>query len=131
MTASYYLFCFGYSLLGLIFSMLMQMKSLSDKAKVANVIFKPSAFFQSEWVSILLSLTVIGIGLFTIPLVSSMKPEYLIYVKPLFLPIGYMGTDFMLKIFGIVNKKINSAIDFKTTQADTASGNLDKPTPAV
>lgn len=131
MNIYYYLYCFGYSLLGLIFSMLMQMKSLNDKAKAANVIFKPRSFFQNEWTSILLSLTVIGIALFSIPLVFELEPKYIIWIKPLFLPVGYTGTDFMLKVFGIWNKKINNAIDFKTTEADKASGNLNAPTPAT
>jgi hypothetical protein len=41
-----------------------------------------------------------------------------------------MGTDVLLKLFGVVNKRLNTAIDYKTTEADKATGNLDNPTPA-
>jgi hypothetical protein len=42
-----------------------------------------------------------------------------------------MGTDILLKLFGVVNKRLNAAIDVKTTQADEANGTTAAPTPAT
>jgi hypothetical protein len=42
--------------------------------------------------------------------------------------VGYTGSDIASRIFGVVNKKINSAIDYKTTVADQATGDTEAPT---
>jgi archaellum biogenesis protein FlaJ (TadC family) len=131
MTLSLYLDCFVIAILGLIISVLIQMKSQSDKAKMANLIFSGPQFLKTEWITITLSLVTIVVGLFFIPIVVGWKPGYLPFVKPAFLPIGYMGTDILLKLFGVVNKRLNAAIDVKTTQADEANGTTAAPTPAT
>ena len=43
--------------------------------------------------------------------------------------IGYTGSDVLNRVFSVANKKLNSAIDYKTNIADGATGNLEKPTP--
>lgn len=47
----------------------------------------------------------------------------------LFSTVGYTGLDIALRIFSVTNRKLNAAIDHKTTIADQVSGTLDKPTP--
>lgn len=131
MTLSLYLNCFLIALLGLLLSMLMSMRALKIKAKLANVEFFPKKYFQDEWISILISLVVIGIFLMFLPWVFNWKPEVIKFSMPIFATVGYMGTDIILKIFSVVNDRINAAIDFKTTQADKANGTLDAPTPAA
>ena len=46
-----------------------------------------------------------------------------------FTTVAYMGQDLALRVLGRTSKEIRAAIDYKTTQADTANGTLDKPTP--
>lgn len=131
MTLSLYLTCFGIAILGLVFSMLLSMRSIMIKSKLANVIFKPSSYFQDEWISILISLVVIGIFLSLLPWALDWKPESIKFVRPIFATVGYMGSDIILKFFSVVNSRINSAIDYKTTISDKATGTLDAPTPAT
>lgn len=118
MTIQLYLYCGFIGFLGLVFAVLMQLKSQKDKAKVANLPFKISSFFADEWINVALSIVVIIIGLVLIPSVVGWRPQYITFVKPAFLPIGYMGTDIILKLFGVVNKRLNAAIDVKTNIAD-------------
>jgi len=132
MTILFYLNCFVIAILGLLFAILLQLKSQSDKARLANLI-RPTftSFVKEEWINISMSIVVIIVAMFFIPILMDWKPQVLIYVRPAFLPIGYMGTDILLKLFGLVNKRLNAAIDAKTTEADKASGNLSAPTPAT
>jgi|SRR6185312_7715617 len=130
MSVSLYINCSIIALLGLALAVLLQMKSQSQKAKQANLVFSPGSYIRQEWITISISLIVIVIGLYFIPIVVGIKPQYLPYIKPAFLPLGYMGTDIILKLFGVVNKRLNAAIDYKTTQADEANGTSNAPTPA-
>ncbi len=129
MSIELYVTCGLIGLLGLIFALLLQLKAQKDKAKVANLQFTASGFFEDEWINILLSLITIIIGLVFIPWVVGWKPSYIPFVRPAFLPIGYMGTDIILKLLGVVSKRLNSAIDYKTDISDKATGTLGTPTP--
>lgn len=132
MTILDYIYCGVLALLGLGFAVLLQLKAQRDKAKLANLILPTiGSFIKDESITIALSLITIVIGLFLIPVVVGWKPSYIPFVRPAFLPIGYMGSDILLKLFGVVNKRLNAAIDSKTTEADKASGNLAAPTPAL
>lgn len=131
MTTALYINCGILALLGLAFATLLQMKSQRDKALLANLQFSAANFLKLEWMTISCSVIVIIIGLYLIPTIVGINPKYLPYVKPAFVPLGYMGTDIILKLFGVVNKRLNAAIDAKTTQADKANGTVDAPTPAT
>jgi hypothetical protein len=130
MTISLYINCLAIAILGLIISMLMQMKSLSDKAKSANVIFIPKTYFQKEWISILIAIAIISLWLILLPAIAGLEPKYEKYFKIFSLPMGYMGTDIVLKFLGLINKKINSAIGYKSNIADKETGTTNEPTPA-
>lgn len=127
-----YIYCGLLALLGLLFAVLLQLKAQSDKAKLANLIVPTfRTYIHNEWITLSLSLVTIIIGLFLIPIIVGLKPQYVPYIRPAFLPVGYAGTDILLKLFGVVNKRLNAAIDEKTTTADTTTGNLGAPTPAL
>ncbi len=132
MNIIFYLNCFVIAILGELFAVLLQLKSQNNKAKLANLI-QPTfgSFVKEEWINISISMVVIILAMFFIPIVMDWKPAALSYIRPAFLPIGYMGTDVLLKLFGVVNKRLNNAIDYKTTEADKATGNLEAPTPAI
>jgi hypothetical protein len=46
-----------------------------------------------------------------------------------FTTLAYMGQDAALRVLGRTSKELRGAIDYKTTQADTANGTTEKPTP--
>jgi hypothetical protein len=131
MTLLDYVYCGILAMLGLLFAILLQLKSQSDKAKLANLVVPTfGTFVHNEWITISLSIVTIIIALFLIPIIIDLKPGYVHYIRPAFLPIGYAGTDILLKLFGVVNKRLNAAIDYKTTIADTQTGTTAAPTPA-
>jgi len=134
MTISNYVYCGVLAFLGLAFAVLLQLKSQRDKAKQANLILPTlGSFVRDEAVTIAISILTIIIALFLVPIVTNLKPQYVLYIKPAFLPIGYMGSDILLKLFGVVNKNLNAAIDMKTNIADTdpTTGKMQAPTPAL
>jgi len=133
MTLSLYLYSISIALLGLLLATLLQMKSQNDKARDGNIIIVPTlwAYIREEWLATTISIVVIAIAILLIPVVLSLKPEWLPYIRPAFLPIGYMGTDIFLKTMGVVSKRVNAALGSKAAQADEANGTVDAPTPAA
>lgn len=130
-----YLQCFSISLLGLILSLLMVLKSQLNKAKLANVIFDWRLFFRADiWISIAGTLVMVGMALILLGPFLKKYPQFAdntLMILVIFSAFGYLGSDLASRFFSVVNSRINSAIDYKTTQADTASGNLSAPTPAT
>ena len=131
MTPSLYFQCALLALLGQLFNQMLIMKSLNDKARAANVIFKIGDYLKTDGFTIIASFISIVICLLLANTLFDWQPVLLKYAPVLFAAFGYMGSDFGSRLFGIANKRINAAIDAKTTQADTANGTLDAPTPAA
>jgi hypothetical protein len=105
------------------------MKSLQDKARKANVEFKISDYFKYDWLSISASILTIILFLFFLKYGAKRWPQFVDAFTILFAFIGYTGSDVASRLFSVVNKKINSAIDYKTTVADTSTDDLENPTP--
>jgi hypothetical protein len=129
MTLYVYLECFAVALVGMALHTALKMKSLQDKARLANVEFKLRNYFAQDWLSITASILTIILFLFFIDNILKWKPSVLDYLKILFGFIGYTGSDIASRLFSVVNKKINTAIDYKTTVADEQTGDLGNPTP--
>lgn len=121
MTTHLYLVCFAIALIGMALQTALKMKSLQDKAKAANVIFKPSQYFADDWLSIVASLLTILMFLLFVDNILNWKPAVTDYVKIGFAFIGYTGSDIASRLFGVVNRKINNVIDEKTNIADSGS----------
>jgi hypothetical protein len=122
------------SLVGLGLSMLAVLKSLTTKAKLANVIFNWKLYFSTDLILQLIGtvFTVAG-GLILLQPFLINYPQFAsnnFKILIGFATIGYVGSDIASRLFSVVNGRINAAIDFKTTQADTANGTVDAPTPA-
>jgi len=117
-------------LLGLLLSTITVIQSLKNKAKIANVIFTVSSYFKDDGVLTMAGSSVMIImGLVVLEYVPpSTNPLLLIAI---FATAGYTGSDLASRFFSVANKRINDAIDYKTTIADKASGTLDNPTPTT
>lgn len=130
-----YLNCFLISLLGLSLSVLLVIKSLTTKAKLANVIFDWKLFWKTDAIfSVLGTLLTVGIALMLLGPFLKSYPKFsdnTLVIMVVFSALGYLGSDVASRFFSVVNSRINGAIDFKTTLADTATGTLDAPTPAT
>lgn len=129
MTLQIYLELFIVAMIGMALHTTLKIKSLKDKARLANVEFKIRQYFINDWPSILASVLTIGMFLFFIDSIVKWQPKAANYLRVGFAFVGYTGSDIASRLFSVVNKKINSAIDYKTTVADVAEGTADAPTP--
>lgn len=129
MTFYLYLQLFVVALVGMALHTALKMKSLQDKARLANVQFKLRNYFAQDWLSITASILTIIMFLFFIDNILHWKPQAMQYLKIGMAFVGYSGSDIASRLFSVVNKKINNAIDYKTTAADMATGNTEAPTP--
>jgi hypothetical protein len=130
MTIQLYIICFVVAILGMALQTILKLRSIKTKAALANVSFNPLTYFKEDWLSIAASLITIILTLFFVSEILNWNALVINYVKIGFAFVGYTGSDIMSRLFSVVNARINSAIDYKTTIADTATGTLDKPTPA-
>src|SRR6478735_7737712 len=124
-----YFILFFLASLGMILQMLLKAKSIQDKAKKANLEFSLREYFFDDWLSHAVSVTTIVMFLFFVTEAINFNQMVANYLKIGFAFIGYSSADIASRIFSVVNKRVNNAIDYKTTQADEANGTTDKPTP--
>lgn len=129
MNAGDYAIIFLISLLGMVLQMLLKIKSIQEKAKKANVIFSIKEYLRDDWVSHGISLVTIIMFMFFITELVNFNAIVSKYLKIGFAFVGYSSADIASRIFSVVNKRVNNAIDYKTTIADEANGTTDKPTP--
>jgi len=130
-----YLSSFLIGLIGLSLSVLTVLKSLTRKARLANVIFDWKLFFKADFILQLVgSLLTIALALMLLNPFLKQYPKFeenTLLVLAVFATIGYVGSDIASRMFSVVNSRINSAIDFKTSISDGLTGNLENPTPAA
>lgn len=129
MTFEMYLTCSAVALVGMALNTALKLKSLQDKARLANVEFNIAKYFRNDWLSITASVLTVIMFLLFVDNILKWKPQAADYLKIGFGFIGYTGNDIASRLFGVVNKKINSAIDYKTTIADEQTGTAAEPTP--
>ncbi len=132
---NFYLTCFLMGIIGVALSTITVLQSLTKKAKIANIIFNWKLFFSADiFIQLIGSLITVGGALLLIGPFMRQYPQYAdkdFAIMVVFATIGYLGSDVASRLFSVVNSRINGAIDYKTTQADTANGTVDTPTPAV
>jgi hypothetical protein len=119
--------------IGMVLQMLMKAKSIQDKARLSNVQFKFWSYFVDDWLSHLISLGAIALYVF---LIRRRIVEAPVNMYELILAfsatVGYTGADIVSRFFSFTNKRINAAIDHKTTIADNSVGvDPNMPTPAT
>lgn len=129
MTTALYFQCFAVAFFGMVLQALLKIRSIQDKARKANVTFSAKEYLVDDWVSHCASLTTVVLVMFFVDELAHFSEYVMDYVKFGFAFVGYTGSDVMSRIFSVVNKRINNAIDYKTTQADEANGTTEKPTP--
>lgn len=123
-----YISCALMGLLGLILSTITVIQSLKNKAKLANVVFSTKSYLKDDGILTGIGSSVMIImGLVVLEYIPpTMNPLWLIAI---FGTGGYTGSDLASRFFSVANRKINDAIDYKTTIADKANGTMDAPTP--
>lgn len=116
--------------IGMILQMLMKAKSIQDKARLSNVQFKFIEYFINDWLSHLISSVAVVLYLYLAKnRLANIPPNLYELVLAFSATVGYSGADIVSRFFSFTNKKVNAAIDYKTTKADEVNGTVDKPTP--
>ncbi len=123
-----YIKCFLVAVIGFAIFTGLKMKSMQDKARSGNIQFSAKDYFKDDWISICVSLLTIIMFLLFIDEILNLKPAMINYVLMGFAFVGYTSSDIASRLFSVANKRLNKAIDEKTTIADTTTGNLSKPT---
>jgi len=130
MTTTLYIQCFAVAFFGMLLQALLKIKSIQDKARKANVQFSAKEYLVDDWASHCASLVTVIMFLFFVDELANFSDKVMEYLKFGFAFVGYTGSDIMSRLFSVVNKRVNNAIDYKTTMADEAAGTTDKPTPS-
>ncbi len=129
MTIQLYIECFLVALIGMLLQAVLKMKSIQAKAKAGNFEFSPSQYFKDDWLSLTASVLTIVLFLFFVPAILKMRPQAIDNAVIFFAFVGYTGSSIVSRIFSVVDKRLNAAIDYKTNIADKETGTLDAPTP--
>lgn len=148
-----YLKLISASLVGLGIQLVAKNKSIQNKAGLANVQYHGMVeLLRNDLPSIIG--TLLTISLFFLIIGGAVNPgnldlpdkpmsflygwvvlsKRIIYegvLAALFATIGYTGMDIALRFFSVTNRRINKAIDYKTTIADQTTGTIDTPTPTA
>ena len=116
--------------IGMVLQMLMKAKSIQDKARLSNVQFKFSEYFTGDWLSHLISSGAIVLYVLLSKRRIMTAPESMYeLILAVSATVGYSGADIVSRFFSFTNRKVNAAIDHKTTISDQVSGTVGKPTP--
>jgi hypothetical protein len=125
----------GISFMALGLSNLLHYKSVKEKYAKGNILLDLSLFFKTDAAySILGSILTVGIFMVLLQPLAVKYPNILqadfVFTLLGFATTAYFGSDIAVRLFSVVNKRYNEAIDYKTDIADKQTGNLGKPTPA-
>jgi hypothetical protein len=131
MSLKLYATCFVIALIGQLLFNILKIKSIQDKAAGSKIEFNVVDYFKKDWLSILASMITVILLLMCLDSLLKWKPEVVDYIKPIFAFVGYTGSDIASRIFGVMNKRINEAISYKSDIANAATGTDDIPTPAA
>lgn len=126
-----YTVCLLVALIGAAIHFFVKMNNIMKGSKIANVEFFPKRFYNDEKISMIISLLTIFLALFLLGELLDAFPRSVGYKNLAFAFLGY-GSDYLASyFFSFAQKRLDQAVDFKTTELDRANGTLDKPTPAV
>jgi len=118
------------AMIGALLHVLIKARDLKETTKKHNIEFKFREYLVGDWLSHIISICVIVLYVFFINrrlyFVTDNFYEVLLATSA---TVGYSGDHLASKFFSATTKKIEAAIDYKTSQADLAAGTTDKPTP--
>lgn len=124
-----YLWCSAVAIVGMALHTALKLKSLQDKARKANIEFSVRKYFVYDWLSVTISFLNVLLWLLLAEVGAKKAPNAVDFFPLVYGFVAYTGNDITSRVFSVMNKKLNTAIDHKTTVADAATGDLETPTP--
>ena len=105
------------AILGMALQVTLKIYSLKVKAEKANITLTVGGYFKQDWLMMVASIITIIIFVFLIDDIMNLHTSAIYYIKFLFAFVGYTGSDIILRLFSIANKKINAIINQQTDHA--------------
>ncbi len=118
MTPLDYLTYFFCGLLGISIMVLVKLRALKERSKIANTEFSVISYFKDDLITLLLALVSLLVLLIGGKYIAKYKPDWSDWLWLLFVLWGYAGTSILLAFFSKAEAKINRVIDIKTDIAD-------------
>lgn len=116
--------------LGILIHVFIKARELKASSTKHNIEFKFKEYFVGDWLSHIISILVMTLFILFInrrlTLVTTNMYEVLMACSA---TVGYSGDHLASKFFSATTKKIEAAIDHKTSIADKATGTENIPTP--
>lgn len=110
--------CLVAGFLGIAVQVILKLIALRNRSAAANTPFRVADYFTDDWLTLLLSIVTVVIGVYVLDELIAYKPEVASYVKFFFIAVGYMGSSILHMILSVTEKKILKVIDVKTDIAD-------------
>ena len=131
MTHELYIQCVIAALIGNVVHILFKIISLVKEHKVANIEFTFKGYLKDDKWVIMADLASAFALVFIVDewVVDDSYAWILSKMKSIFFFVGLTGSYVIMYFGSVATKKLQKAIDYKTSIADTASGTLDQPTP--
>jgi len=118
------------SVIGALLHVFIKARDLKLTTTKHNIEFKFREYFVGDWLSHIISVLVIMLYvLFINRRLDHITVNLYEALLATSATVGYSGDHLASKFFSATTKKIESAIDYKTSLADKASGTTDAPTP--
>jgi len=118
------------AVIGALLHVFIKARELKLTTTKHNIEFKFREYFVGDWLSHIISILVI---MLYILFINKRLDHITLNLYEILLAtsatVGYSGDHLASKFFSASTKKIESAIDYKTSLADKASGTTDAPTP--
>ena len=117
-------------ILGILIHVFIKARDLKMSSIKHNITFKFSDYFIGDWISHIISLLVMALYVLLInkrlTIVTTNLYEVLLVTSA---TVGYSGDHLASKFFSATTKKLEGAIDYKTTEFDKVAGTTATPTP--
>lgn len=119
MTLQTYLWCFIAGLLGIgLHIWAVKLPNIKAQAKVGNIPFSYSKYFQDDLPAILSSAITVAIFLVILDELVAFKPAVIPFLKAGFIFVGFTGSSILIALLGKASKRVNNIVDAKTDIAD-------------
>ncbi len=116
--------------LGILVHVFIQARELKVSSVKHNIEFKFREYFVGDWLSHIISVLVMAMFiLFINRRLHRVTDDFYEVLLVCSATVGYSGDHLANKLFSATTKRMESAIDFKTSLADRASGTENIPTP--
>jgi len=118
-TGNQYLDLFIGGIFGILaYVFILKLPKVKKRAETANLRFSIKQYLLDDWLSIVGSFITVLLAIFIFDEIGGAYPSIVKWAKFFFIFVGYTGSSLLIGAFSVADKKIQSAVDYKTNIAD-------------